>query len=90
VEFPPDKIPPYAILSHVWGESKDEVQFADIAAAPEGRNRDYEMKKEFGKIRLSCIQALADQFEYVWIDTVCIDKSSSASSFFSFIPFLFS
>jgi len=78
VEFAPDKIPRYAILSHVWGESKDEVQFADIAVAPERRSRDYEAKKEYRKIRLTCIQAMADQLDYVWIDTVCIDKSSSA------------
>ncbi|KAH7928294.1 HET-domain-containing protein [Leucogyrophana mollusca] len=52
--------PPYAILSHVWGE--EEVTFRDING-PDAR---------------CCAQALADGYEYAWVDTCCIDKSTSA------------
>jgi hypothetical protein len=29
-EFSSDEIPPYAILSHTWGENHDEVSFRDL------------------------------------------------------------
>jgi hypothetical protein len=32
----------------------------------------------YAKIQNTCAQALRDGFEYAWIDTCCIDKSSSA------------
>ncbi|RKU47771.1 hypothetical protein DL546_005832 [Coniochaeta pulveracea] len=59
---------PYAILSHTWG--KDEVLFSHI------------LKKGYrgGSKKVDgCIeQAIKDGYGYVWIDTCCIDKSSSA------------
>ncbi|KAF4807338.1 Vegetative incompatibility protein HET-E-1 [Colletotrichum siamense] len=70
VDFTPDKIPRYSILSHTWGS--DEVVYADI------RNHTAARKDSFEKIRYSCQQTIADGFEYVWIDSCCIDKSSSA------------
>lgn len=70
VDFTPDKVPRYAILSHTWGEN--EVVYTDIV------NRTYENKATFKKIRYSCIQTLADELQWVWIDSCCIDKASSA------------
>ncbi|OHF01196.1 HET domain-containing protein [Colletotrichum orchidophilum] len=70
VDFNPDQLPRYAILSHTWGD--DEVVYADI------RNQNAATKSTFSKVRYSCIQTLADDLEYVWIDSCCIDKSSSA------------
>src|SRR5580700_5948612 len=69
-EFGGDKIPIYAILSHTWGES--EITFQDI----QGDNA--EKKVEYEKIRNTCNMAAAHGFDYVWIDTCCIDKTSSA------------
>jgi len=66
-EKPPLK---YAILSHTWGE--DEVIFQDMQA---------EVQKDsprFSKIVKSCELAKNDGYDYIWIDTCCIDKSSSA------------
>lgn len=63
-------IPDYAILSHTWGN--EEVTFADM------QNGNGTAKEGFNKIKLCCNQALLDGFDYVWIDTCCIDKSSSA------------
>jgi hypothetical protein len=69
-EFIGQDIPPYAILSHTWGD--EELSFQDIQR-PEARE-----KKGYNKIRLCCDQASQDGFEYAWVDTCCIDKRSSA------------
>ena len=64
--------PGFAILSHMWGE--DEVTFQDmIEIKPAVVN-----KKGFRKIQLTCEQALRDGLDYAWVDTCCIDKTSSA------------
>jgi hypothetical protein len=65
-----DNSPPYAILSHTWGD--DEVLFDDL------RNGTAESKRGYAKIIKCCNLALEHGFEYVWVDTCCIDKSSSS------------
>lgn len=72
IDFLADEIQPYAILSHTWGRGEDEVLFADME---EGRA---EGKAAYKKVQYSCKQAAAHGFGYIWIDTCCIDKSSSA------------
>jgi hypothetical protein len=70
-EFTEREIPPYAILSHRWGRDQDEVTFKDVIENT-GRN-----KNGYQKI-LSCgRQAARDGFEHFWVDTCCIDKTSS-------------
>jgi hypothetical protein len=71
--FYDSEIPKYAILSHTWG--KDEVTFADIQN-PTFLNST--SLAGFEKIRMTCQQASADGYQYAWVDTCCIDKSSSA------------
>jgi hypothetical protein len=66
-----DKIPPYVVLSHCWED--EEVVFSDLADLERARK-----KKGFGKLKNTCELALTDGFNYAWIDTCCIDKSSSA------------
>ncbi|KAI0537070.1 heterokaryon incompatibility protein-domain-containing protein [Xylaria digitata] len=67
------KRPKYAILSHTWLE--EEVLFYHI----ENLERlALEKLKGFAKVKESCAQAQADGYDYIWIDTCCIDKSSSA------------
>ncbi|KAK7446261.1 hypothetical protein VKT23_014466 [Stygiomarasmius scandens] len=64
-------IPPYAILSHTW--QKEEVTFQDI--------RNLEVAKTSAgwlKVERACLYARERTFEWIWIDTCCIDKSSSA------------
>lgn len=68
----PNKIPSYAILSHTWREDGDEVLFADMERDSAKSNAGYH------KIRDACKQAAAAGLGYIWIDTCCIDKSSSA------------
>ncbi|KAF2968342.1 hypothetical protein GQX73_g5225 [Xylaria multiplex] len=65
--------PPYAILSHTWGD--EEVSFRELQDEP---REHIEGKRGFNKIRLCCQQAASDDLEWVWIDTCCIDKRSSA------------
>lgn len=62
--------PPYAILSHRWRDG--EVLFHDIGTF---RAR---FMPGYSKIRWGCTQARRDGLDYFWIDTCCIDKSSSA------------
>lgn len=62
---------PYAILSHTWGE--DEVTFQDMADLDAARR-----KKGFSKIEQCCRQSRQDGFDWAWVDTCCIDKTSSA------------
>ncbi|ETS87133.1 hypothetical protein PFICI_00961 [Pestalotiopsis fici W106-1] len=65
-------IPPYAILSHTWGARGEEVTFQDI------QNKDFQQKPGYGKILFCGRQAQLDGLEYFWVDTCCIDKTSSA------------
>lgn len=70
------EIPPYAILSHTWGQ--DEVTFEDLKYGRRDSSTSASTKSGFTKVQGCCRQAIEDGFEYVWIDTCCIDKSSSA------------
>ena len=65
-------IPPYAILSHTWGADKDEVTFRDVIESTGSTRAGYH------KIRFCAKQAAKDGLSYFWVDTCCIDKSSSA------------
>ena len=67
-----DKIPKYAILSHTWREDEDEVLFTDMEKGSA------ESKAGYQKLQYACKQAADAGWEYIWIDTCCIDKSSSA------------
>lgn len=69
-EFYGSNIPPYAILSHMWSEG-EEVLFQDVIQQ-QGRGRGLE------KVLAALSRARADGYSYVWVDTCCIDKSSSA------------
>jgi len=72
VEFVGCDIPCYAILSHTWGADGDEVTFNDLVEST-GRS-----KAGYRKLRFCGEQAKRDGLRYFWVDTCCIDKSSSA------------
>ncbi|ROW03566.1 hypothetical protein VSDG_01400 [Cytospora chrysosperma] len=75
-EFAEDKIPPYAILSHTWGAPNEEVSFQDMQLDTTTLEKD--RKYGYSKIVKTCRFALKGGLEYAWVDTCCIDKSSSA------------
>ncbi|KAK3997853.1 heterokaryon incompatibility protein-domain-containing protein [Cladorrhinum sp. PSN332] len=66
----------YAILSHTW-EGK-EVTFQDIQQQDAVEKLEHPPNSAWAKIKNSCAQARKDGFGHIWIDTCCIDKSSSA------------
>ncbi|KAK5655205.1 hypothetical protein OQA88_6104 [Cercophora sp. LCS_1] len=72
VEFV-DRVPPYVILSHTWGP--DEITFQDLAT---GSRAAAKKKTGYAKIAGFCARAVEDGYEYAWMDTCCIDKTSSA------------
>ncbi|KAK3944343.1 hypothetical protein QBC46DRAFT_280208 [Diplogelasinospora grovesii] len=71
-EFLGHETRPYAILSHTWGNDREELSFRDVE---EGEID----KPGVGsvKFRGCCRQAEKDGLGYVWIDTCCINKDSS-------------
>ncbi|KAJ1324104.1 HET domain-containing protein [Microdochium nivale] len=72
IEFMPDKIPSYAILSHTW--EQEEVSYEELVRA----DKAWQKKAGWSKIVGFARQAAADMHEYIWVDTCCIDKKSSA------------
>ncbi|CEJ93635.1 hypothetical protein VHEMI09212 [[Torrubiella] hemipterigena] len=70
-EFYSSETPSYAILSHTWGP--EEVLFGDMADLSGARE-----KHGYRKLSGACRLARKQSYDYIWIDTCCIDKSSSA------------
>jgi hypothetical protein len=70
-EFPDDRIPRYAILSHRWQD--DEVSFQDMQSGGTAIK-----KAGYPKLKMCCELAFRDGLGHAWIDTCCIDKTSSA------------
>lgn len=65
-DFSGKTIPPYAILSHTWGD--DEFLFEDLV------NGTGKTKAGYEKILFCGEQAARDDLQYFWVDTCCIDK----------------
>ncbi|KAF5360277.1 hypothetical protein D9758_009135 [Tetrapyrgos nigripes] len=64
-------IPLYAILSHTW--EQEEVTYQDI------QNLDVAKSKAgFLKVLGACARARHYHFDWIWIDSCCINKESSA------------
>src|SRR6266536_1101147 len=63
--------PPYAILSHTWGDDDEEVSFEDLTKGS-GKT-----KAGYRKILFCGEQAARDGLQYCWVDTCCIDKSNN-------------
>lgn len=72
-EFFDDDVPPYAVWSHRWFKGQ-ELSYDDFI---NGRKKQY---SGYEKIVKLCELASAEPYrlEYAWIDTICIDKRSSA------------
>lgn len=78
--------PPYAILSHRWGD--EEVLLQDILRLRgswdsldqdnDKENAQIIAKKGFAKLVKAVELARRNKLEFIWVDTCCIDKTSSA------------
>lgn len=71
-EFWDNAVPIYAILSHTW--EKDEITLQELECPQKGTF----VKQGYLKIKQCAELARKEGYEWVWIDTCCIDKSSSA------------
>lgn len=75
-----DEIPPYAILSHTW--DKDEVTLQEMqgfgvlstASRINLLNANQGLQKVLEAAKLDA----SEGYDWIWIDTCCIDKTSSA------------
>ncbi|KAL0932355.1 het domain-containing protein [Colletotrichum truncatum] len=65
-------IPQYAILSHTWGSN--EVTLQELQRG----SFSLQSRPAFRKIEATCMQAMRDGLQYAWVDSCCIDKTSSA------------
>ncbi|KAI0437277.1 heterokaryon incompatibility protein-domain-containing protein [Xylaria telfairii] len=76
-DFSSDKPPRYAILSHCWRHGLNEILYEDVEYSKPDAWR--EKKKEAAeKVINACALARSIGYEYIWIDTCCIDKRSSS------------
>ena len=80
LEFRDDEATKSVILSHQWIDPTEvEYEKMDDLAKMDRRGQD-EIRGRLGykKIVDTCKRAERDEYEWVWIDTCCIDKQSSA------------
>ena len=71
-EFSPGQIPPYIILSHRWEDQ--EISYKDLTEP----KQDPSKLKGWTKLNSFCSLVRQDGWEWAWMDTCCIDRSSSA------------
>ena len=69
-EFNDSEIPKYVILSHTWGS--EEVSYKDWYMQSSYKKAGYRKVHNFCKI---CCR---NGYKWAWVDTCCIDKTSSA------------
>lgn len=62
--------PRYGILSHRW--QNEEISYQDVISGCAQR------REAYSKLAKFCRQCAKDELSHAWIDTCCIDQSSSA------------
>jgi len=67
--------PPYATLSHCWFDDDDEVFFQDLLYQ---HSKAIDRKRGYAKLEAACRLALSMKIGWLWVDTACIDRSSTA------------
>ncbi|PVI01593.1 HET-domain-containing protein, partial [Periconia macrospinosa] len=83
--FSDENLPEYLILSHTWGD--EEVSYQDmqylqkLKKLPDSLQQDtadIENKSGYRKVTSAARAAAHRNYKYFWIDTCCIDKTSSS------------
>ena len=93
-EYFEESIPPYAILSHTWGKEEVSFQeWTSLSRhrkleARFGKSIEYifagleldtiHERSGYSKIVRCAHEARYNEIQYIWVDTCCIDKTSSA------------
>ncbi|KAK7219819.1 hypothetical protein V2G26_007822 [Clonostachys chloroleuca] len=88
IEVYGSEIPRYAILSHTWTDGEILIQelqdphLRDTAWKDLSRKLPMDIRENkrraFGKLVKSAMIARRGGYDHIWVDTCCIDKSSSA------------
>ncbi|KAI6104904.1 heterokaryon incompatibility protein-domain-containing protein, partial [Pisolithus croceorrhizus] len=68
----------YAIVSHRWGVEVGYKEMIGLMKMEERKRDEVRKRTGYQKIIESCKQAGKDGYKWLWIDTCCIDKRSSA------------
>ncbi|OTA68490.1 hypothetical protein K449DRAFT_363475, partial [Hypoxylon sp. EC38] len=75
--FMDGNIPQYAILSHTW-ENDQEISYQEMIAISENPAHPAVEKRGYAKVVETCQKARRNNIAYAWVDTCCIDKTSSS------------
>ena len=79
LEFRDDETTDYAILSHRWIEQEvNYEEMVDLERVVKEKQKEIRGRGGYQKILGTCEQAKKDGYEWLWVDTCCIDKRSSA------------
>ena len=79
LDFVGDEATEYAILSHRWvGKEVDYDEIIELAKMAVEERDEIRQRGGYRKIIQSCKLAQKDGYEWLWVDTCCIDKRSSA------------
>ncbi|KAI6019383.1 hypothetical protein PISMIDRAFT_616401 [Pisolithus microcarpus 441] len=73
-----DETTSYAILSHRWGVEVGYEEMTGLMKMEERKRDEVRQRAGYQKIIESCEQAKKDGYVWLWVDTCCIDKRSSA------------
>ena len=67
------------ILSHRWiGAEAEYNEIVELAKMDEEKRDEIRQRNGYRKILDSCKQGKKDGYDWLWVDTCCIDKRSSA------------
>lgn len=75
--FSEHDVPSYAILSHTW-RGEVEITYQEVIGSAAVTKKANEGGPSFDKLYFCGEQAKKDKLQYFWVDTCCIDKTSSA------------
>lgn len=76
----PDPFPEYAILSHTWISPQDEITYQDFKTRKGDDENGVFKRKGWAKLKRYCDRAAKDGWAWAWMDTCCIDKTSTADT----------
>ncbi|KIM59619.1 hypothetical protein SCLCIDRAFT_61266, partial [Scleroderma citrinum Foug A] len=78
-DFGDDEATEYAILPHRWvGQEVDHDEIVELAKMSVEERDEIPQRNGYQKILDSCEQTQKDGYQWLWVDTCCIDKRSSA------------
>ena len=75
-----DETTEYVILSHRWTDPMevDYEEMVDLGKMDRQQQDEIRGRLGYKKLLDACKQAQTDRYEWMWVDTCCIDKRSSA------------